>query len=190
MAGRHNPLDQPVSADPAGPVERPGSIDGPKVVAGPTPIDPRGPRFNQACIAVVLLVAFVIDWPVVVPGVAVVLLAGAALGPRFGPFLALFSTVVKPRLGPPSELEDPRPPRFAAAFGAVVLAASTVAFVVGQIDLGWILALAVAVLAGLAAGTGICVGCEIYLVVARMRGVPVARPPGLGPKNPAAGAAP
>jgi len=146
----------------------------------PKPIDPRGPRFNQACIALVLLVAFVANWPLVVPGVAVILFAGAALGPRFGPFLAFFATVIKPRLGPPSELEDPRPPRFAAAFGSLVLAVATLAFVGDQVDLAWALALAVAVLAGLAAGSGICVGCEIYLVIARRRGVPVARPPAVG----------
>ncbi len=159
MGRSHEPHDAPVST---------GS---PRAVVDPKPIDPRGPRFNQACIAAVLLVAFVVNWPLVVPGIAVVLLAGAALGPRFGPFLAFYAMVVKPRLGPPSELEDPRPPRFAAAFGALVLAAATVAFVAGQVDLGWVLALAVAVLAGLAAGTGICVGCEIYMIMARRRGV-------------------
>jgi len=146
----------------------------------PKPIDPRGPRFNQGCIAIVLLAAFVGDWPGVVPGVGVALLAGAALGPRFGPFLALYATMIRPRLDPPSEMEDPRPPRFSAYFGALVLAGSTAAFVVGQIDLAWSLALLVAVLAGLAAGSGICVGCEIYLVVARMRGLSVARSTALG----------
>jgi len=158
--------------------------------AAPKPIDPRGPQFNQACIAAVLLVAFVGNWPLVVPGVAVVLLAGAALGPRFGLFLAFFATVVKPRLSPPSELEDPRPPRFAAALGTLVLAAATVAFVADQVDLGGILALAVAVLAGLAAGSGICVGCEIYLVMARMRGITVDRHPGLGAGRPETRTAP
>ncbi len=146
----------------------------------PKAIDPRGPRFNQACIAIVLLVAFVGNWPWAVPAVAVVILAGAALGPRFGPFLVIYATMIRPRLGPPSELEDPRPPRFSAFFGTLVLAASTAAFVADQINLAWVLALIVAVLAGLAAGSGICVGCEIYLVVARMRGLSVARPPGLG----------
>jgi hypothetical protein len=47
-------------------------------------------------------------------------------------------------------------------------------FVAGNNVLGWALALIVAALAGLAAATGICVGCEIYLVVARRRGVPLA----------------
>ncbi len=162
------------------PVDQQGPIDASRPVATPKPIDPRGPRFNQACIALVLLVAFVIDWPLVVPGVSVVLLAGAVLGPRFGPFLAFFATVVRPRLGPPHELEDPRPPRFAATFGAVVLGAATLSFLGGQGDLGWVLALGVAVLAGLASGSGICVGCELYLVIARMRGLSVARPPGVG----------
>ena len=46
--------------------------------------------------------------------VAVVVLAGAAFGPRYGPFLALYAKVIRPRLGPPKELEDPRPPRFSA----------------------------------------------------------------------------
>jgi hypothetical protein len=36
-----------------------------------------------------------------------------------------------------------------------------------------VLALIVAALAGLAAGSGICVGCEVYLVIARLRGRPL-----------------
>jgi hypothetical protein len=140
----------------------------------PKPIDPRGPRFNQAMIAALLLVGFVLDWGPIVPVVAVVLALGAALGPRFGPFLALYAHVIRPRLGPPAELEDPRPPRFAATLGAVVLTASTVAFLADAEVLGWALALLVALLAGLAASTGICVGCEIYLFLARRRGVRMA----------------
>ena len=140
----------------------------------PQPIDPRGPRFNQAVVTALLLIGFVLDVPVVVPAVAVVLLAGAVLGPRWGPFLRLYSELIRPRLGPPAELEDPRPPRFAAAVGVVFLAASTVAFVAGYSGVGWALALVVAVLAGLAAATGICVGCEIWLFVARRRGTRLA----------------
>ncbi|HEX2023841.1 MAG TPA: DUF4395 domain-containing protein [Acidimicrobiales bacterium] len=140
----------------------------------PAPIDPRGPRFNQAAITVLLLVGFVLDAQVVVPAVAVVLLAGAALGPRWGPFLRLYGEVIRPRLAPPAELEDPRPPRFAAAVGVVFLAAATVAFLAGNAVVGWALALVVAVLAGLAATTGVCVGCEIWLFVARRRGTRLA----------------
>ena len=139
------------------------------VMAAPAPIDPRGPRFNQAVLAVALLGGFLVDWRPVVPLFALVLLAGAALGPRYGPFLALYAKAIRPRLGPPSELEDPRPPRFSAALGVVFLAAGTLAFAAGSPRLGWGLALVVAALAALAAVTGICVGCEVYLLLTRRR---------------------
>ena len=137
----------------------------------PTPIDPRGPRFNQAVLAAGLLGGFLLDVEAVVPVFAVVLLLGAALGPRYGPFLRLYAEVVRPRLGPPAELEDPRPPRFAAAVGVAFLAAGTVAFAAGAEGVGWALALVVAGLAGLAAVTGLCLGCEIYVLLSRRRGV-------------------
>ncbi len=136
----------------------------------PKPIDPRGPRFNQAMIALALVVGFVVDWEPIVPAVATVLALGAALGPRFGLFLAIYAYFIRPRLEPPSELEDPRPPRFAAAMGTLVLAASTVAFLAQAELVGWVLAMTVAFLAGFSTTTGICVGCEIYLYLARRRG--------------------
>ena len=140
---------------------------------GPAPIDPRGPRTNQAVLAVALLAGFLADWRPVVPVFAAVLLLGAAFGPRYGPVLRFYAEVVKPRLGPPSELEDPRPPRFAAAVGVGFLLASSLAFLAGAPGLAWGLALVVAALAGLAAITGICVGCEVYLWLARLRGRPL-----------------
>jgi len=137
----------------------------------PRPIDPRGPRFNQTVLAVALLLGFVFDARAVVPAFAVVLLLGAAFGPRYGPFLRLYGDLVRPRLRPPAELEDPRPPRFAAAVGVAFLAAGSACFGAGAAAAGWALALVVAALAGLAASTGICVGCEVYLWIARRRGV-------------------
>ncbi|MCU0268324.1 MAG: DUF4395 domain-containing protein [Acidimicrobiales bacterium] len=140
----------------------------------PTPIDPRGPRFNQAVLTTGLLVGFLLDAPLVVPVFAAVLFLGAAFGPRYGPFLRLYAEVIRPRLDPPAELEDPRPPRFAAVVGVLFLSAATLAFLAGAATLGWVLALVVAALAALSAVTGICVGCEIYLLVARRRGVELA----------------
>jgi len=127
-------------------------------MAAPAPIDPRGPRLNQAVLAVALLGGFLADWRPVVPLFALVLLAGAAFGPKYGPFLALYAKVIRPRLAPPREMEDPRPPRFSAALGVGCHA-----------GVGWGLALLVAALAGLSATTGICVGCEVYLLFARRR---------------------
>ena len=139
----------------------------------PKPIDPRGPRFNQAVLALGLLAGFAIGTTWVVPAFAAVLFLGAAFGPRYGLFLRLYADVLKPRLKPPAELEDPRPPRFAAAIGVAFLTAAAIAFATDATATGWALALVVAALAGLAAATGICVGCEVYLwlrlAVARRR---------------------
>ena len=140
-------------------------------MAAPSPIDPRGPRFNQAVLTVVLLVAFVADLRFLVPVMAVVLFLGAAFGPAYGPFLRLYATAIRPRLAPPKHLEDPRPPRFAATVGTVFLVASSLAFVLDAEVLAWSLALVVSLLAGLAATSGLCIGCELYLLVARRRGV-------------------
>jgi len=110
---------------------------------------------------------------IVIPVWAAVLFVGAAFGPRYGPFLRLYATALRPRLSPPSELEDPRPPRFAATIGTVFLTAATVALLAGLGGLAWGLALIVAALAGLAATTGICVGCEVYVLLARARGLSI-----------------
>ncbi len=125
-------------------------------------------------LTVSLLVGFLFDWRPVVPLFAVVLFLGAAFGPRYGPFLRLYADVIRPRLAPPAVLEDPRPPRFAAAVGVLFLVAASLAFLAGAAGLGWFLALIVAALAGLAATTGLCVGCEIWLLFARRRGVQLA----------------
>jgi hypothetical protein len=137
----------------------------------PTPIDPRGPRFNQGILAVALLLGFVFDQRWVAPVFAVVLLLGAVSGARLGPFLRLYAVAIKPRLRPPRELEDPRPPRFASAMGVVFLVSATISFAAGAVVAGWVLALIVAALAALSAITGICVGCEVYLLLARRRGI-------------------
>jgi hypothetical protein len=139
--------------------------------AAPTPIDPRGPRFNQGVLATSLLIGFVLDVRAVVPIFAVVLFLGAAFGPRYGPFLRLYADVIRPRLAPPTELEDPRPPRFASTVGTVFLGAGTLALLAGASGVAWALALIVAALAGLAAVTGLCIGCEMYVLIARFRGL-------------------
>ena len=140
------------------------------MASSPAPIDPRGPRTNQAVLACALVIAFLTDQPWVVPVFAVVLFLGAAFGPAWGPVLRFFQLVIKPRLAPPAELEDPRPPRFAATIGVIFLVASTISFALGADTVGWSLALIVATLAAVAAVTGLCVGCEMYVMFVRMRG--------------------
>jgi hypothetical protein len=135
-------------------------------------IDSRGPRFNQAVIGLLALVA------VLLGGVAWVLLALLALqlavGLIFGrryclPCLAYFE-LIQPRFGE-GPVEDSRPPRFANLVGAVVLGAASLALALGLETVGAALGLLVAGLALLAASTGLCVGCELYRTGARLRGI-------------------
>jgi hypothetical protein len=55
--------------------------------------------------------------------------------------------------------------------GVAVLGSASVAHVLGLSTIGWALGLLVAALALLAAATGFCTGCEMYRLVARVRGV-------------------
>jgi len=133
-------------------------------------IDARAPRFNQATIGTLGLVAFITGWWPLLALLAGQLAVGLTLGRRFClPCLAYFE-LVQPRIGE-GEIEDSRPPRFANLIGAAVLGSASVAHAVGLETLGWALGLLVAALALLAAGTGLCVGCELYRIGARLRGI-------------------
>jgi len=133
-------------------------------------IDARAPRFNQATVGVVSLIAVVTGWwPLLA-----VLAAQLGIGLRFGrryclPCVAYFE-LVQPRFGE-GEIEDSRPPKFANQVGFVVLGSATVAHLFGVTVVGNTLGLIVAGLALLAATTGFCVGCEMYRIGAQLRGI-------------------
>jgi uncharacterized protein DUF4395 len=136
-----------------------------------TVIDSRAPRFNQATIGTLASVALLTDWHWLVGLLALQLVVGLVFGRRFClPCVAYFE-LVQPRFGE-GPLEDSRPPRAANIVGAVVLAASTLAYALGSNVAGTALALLVAALALLAAVTGFCTGCEAYKLGCRLTGKP------------------
>lgn len=133
-------------------------------------IDANAPRFNQAVIGTLALVAFLTGWWPLLAILAAQLAIGLTLGRRWClPCLAYFE-LVQPRVGE-GPVEDSRPPRFANKVGVVFLGAAAIALALGFTILGWALALLVAGLAVGAAATGICPGCEMYKVLARIRGI-------------------
>src|SRR3954468_6494253 len=122
-------------------------------------IDSRAPRFNQAVVGVVSLVAVLTGWWWLLALLALQLALGLTLGRRWClPCVAYFQ-LVQPRIGE-GELEDARAPRFANMMGFGVLTAAAVAHAAGVHALGTALAVLVSVLALLAAATGFCTGCE------------------------------
>jgi len=134
-------------------------------------IDSRAPRFNQATIGILALVAALAGWHWLVGLLALQLVVGLTFGRRYClPCLAYFE-LVQPRFGE-GPLEDSRPPRAANLVGAAVLGASTLTYAVGWGTAGTALALLVAALALLAAVTGFCTGCEAYKLACRLTGRP------------------
>lgn len=133
-------------------------------------IDARAPRFNQATVALVSLAGLVTGWWVLIAAMALQLIVGLRFGRKACLPCVFYFEVIQPRFGE-GEIEDSRPPRFANIMGAVILSASAVAYAIGWTLLGGILAGMVAALALLAVTTGFCTGCEIYKLLARVRGI-------------------
>jgi hypothetical protein len=139
-------------------------------------IDPRGPRFGAAITAVTLLVVIALATSGAVVPAAVVLAAIAALfawgtfaGIRAHPYGLVFARAIRPRLKPAAELEDSAPPTFAQGVGLTVTVVGLILFAVG-LPLGIPIAAAAAFVASfLNAVFGYCLGCQIYLLLVRVR---------------------
>jgi hypothetical protein len=133
-------------------------------------IDARAPRFNQAVVAAGSLLAVLTGfWPLL--GLLGAQLAITVLfGRKYCLPCLFYFEVLQPRFGE-GELEDARAPRFANVLGAVFLLSATLAWGLGLVVVGQMLGLMVAGLATLAVTTGLCVGCEVYRLLARVRGV-------------------
>lgn len=136
-----------------------------------TGIDPRGPRFTASVTAVLLAVALLVPTPVAATLVglqALFFLTGVVAGVQHTPTGLAFRTLVRPRLSPPAELEDPRPPRFAQAVGLAFASVALLGYVleatvVAQVAVGFALVAAL-----LNAAIGLCLGCELYLLGKRL----------------------
>jgi hypothetical protein len=139
----------------------------------PAGIDPRGPRFVAGIVTVLAIVTLLLGTG---PGA---LAALAVLAVSFGLGVArgvtgtwqswLFRRFVRPRLAPPHELEDPRPPRFAQLIGLVISGLGVVLGLLGVAAAVPVAAALVLVASFLNAVFGLCLGCELYLLGVRLR---------------------
>ncbi|MDZ4045815.1 MAG: DUF4395 domain-containing protein [Rhodoglobus sp.] len=146
-------------------------------------IDPRSPRFGAAITAALLLVTigFALATPlgatvadralepatILFAVIAALFAWGAVAGIRRHPYGLVFRALVQPRLAPPSEREDPRPPTFAQGVGFVISAAGLLLHLAGVPFALAVAAAAAFVAAFLNSVFGYCLGCQIYLLLAR-----------------------
>lgn len=142
-----------------------------------TRIDPRGPRF-AATLTTVLLAAVLLTAPSVIATAllavqAVLFAAGALGGIQRTPYAWLFKRLVRPRLAPPIELEDARPPRFAQTVGLGFAVVGLAGFLTGADLLGLVATGFALAAAFLNAAFGFCLGCEVYLLLRRL--IPASR---------------
>lgn len=145
-------------------------------------IDARAPRFGQGVTALVALLGIVFGWPLAWALMSAQLVLGLTLGRRWCLPCVAYYVLVQPRIGE-GELEDSRPPRLANAMGAAFMAAAAALWWLGAEGAGTAVAALVAGLATLAASTGLCVGCELYRLGARMRGISAAHHDRLDPAD-------
>lgn len=138
-------------------------------------VDVRGPRFaawitTAVLLTVVVLSAFSATAAAVLLGAqAAVFAIGALQGPRRHPYGRTFSTFVAPRLAPVTEREPVAPLRFAQLVGLIFATVGVIAFVAGTPLVGVVATGFALAAAFLNAAFGICLGCQIYPLVTRLR---------------------
>ena len=138
-------------------------------------VDVRGPRFAAWVTTAVLVVTLIVS--AISPLAAAIILGlqgvvfaiGALAGPRRHPYGRLFATLVAPRLGPVTEREPVPPLKFAQLVGLIFAIVGTAGFAVGAPLVGVIATAFALVAAFLNAAFGICLGCQLYPLVVRIR---------------------
>ena len=142
-------------------------------------VDVRGPRFSAWVTTFVLVAVLAVSvvssvGAAVLLGLqAVVFAVGAFGGPRRHPYGRLFATLVAPRLGPVTVREPVAPLRFAQLVGLIFAVLGTVGFAAGITVIGLVATAFALIAAFLNASFGICLGCQLYPLVARLRRAPV-----------------
>ena len=159
------------------PIARPAAAASAPAAAAPvaTPpagVDPRGQRVAAGLTALVLAAVLLTASTALLALQAVVFAVAVALGVRRSPYAYAYSRLIRPRIAAPPALEDPRPPRFAQAVGLGFAVAGLVGYIAGAPTLGAVATGLALVAALLNAAFGLCLGCELYLLLARLRGRP------------------
>jgi Domain of unknown function (DUF4395) len=131
-------------------------------------IDPRGPRFGAVITTFVFIAALITSSTWLLVAQAVVFGIGAVFGMRYAPYGLIFRWLIRPRLGPPGELEDEAPPRFSQALGVVFAVIGAIGYATGATPLGIAAAACGLIAAFLNGAFGLCLGCELYLLIRRI----------------------
>ena len=131
-------------------------------------VDPRGQRFAAALSALVLVAVLITSSAWLLGAQALVFGIGALFGLKYAPYGLVYRWLVRPRLGPPRELEDEAPPRFSQWVGLVISVIGVIGYATGATPLGIAAAALALAAAFLNAAFGLCLGCEMYVMIRRI----------------------
>ena len=130
-------------------------------------IDPRGPRFGALITLVVFVIVLLTSSAWLLAVQALFFAIGTVAGLPRSPYGLVYRWLIRPRLGPPAELEPDAPPRFAQGVGLVISIVGVIGYASGVTALG-IVAAALGLIAAFLNGIfGLCLGCHVYLFIQR-----------------------
>ena len=101
------------------------------------PVDIRADRAVQGALTVITLGAFVFHRPWAIPVLAVLLGAGAVVGPRANPFHRFFDAVLAPRLSPRTDVVPASTVQVQDALAVTLLGVATLCLLIGLGGIGW-----------------------------------------------------
>lgn len=140
-------------------------------------VDQRGQRFGATITTLVLLAALLTTASTQTQGLTfwliswqlLVFVLAAFIGLQASPYGWVFRHLIAPRLKSAPKPEPAAPPRFAQFVGFLFAAVAFVGLLTGQ-ELVFLVATAFALAAAfLNAAFGFCLGCQMYLLFARLR---------------------
>jgi hypothetical protein len=131
-------------------------------------VDSRQPRFGQFLTGLTALVAFVFQIPALFIALAVIAGLGQ-LSPKTNLWRYAYLGFKRvANLGPPKELEDAAPPRFAMTLAFVFFVLTSLLYFAFALETAaWAIDVMIIAL-GFLGAAGFCVGCEVYLLGKRL----------------------
>jgi len=141
------------------------------VVKEKTPvfIDARGPRYSAAITTTVLALALITESNYLIGFQFAVFLSAVLLGLRRSIYGLVYRNLIQPRLSGPIPSENEAAPRFAQLIGALFAFVALLGGVTGNAAIFLVATSFALVAAFLNAAFGFCLGCQMYLLLVRIR---------------------
>jgi len=135
----------------------------------PVFIDARGPRYSAAITTTVLALALITESNYLIGFQFAVFLSAVLFGLRRSIYGFVYRNLIQPRLSGPVPSENEAAPRFAQLIGALFAFVALLGGVTGNTAVFLTATSFALVAAFLNAAFGFCLGCQMYLLLVRIR---------------------